>query len=114
MKTVYVVKDIYYQNLGGYDPDDEWSRDSTSQDVYLRGWSFDRPSADYESVDLEFTPKKSDTLYALCVSYDTGDSFGRDDGQLEVVHLFRDEDDVRVPCVAAGAALVDGTFVDEA
>lgn len=90
MTDIYILQDIHYQNLGGYDPDDSWSRNSTREDVTLKGWSLERPSGDWDSVTVEFTPDLHETLYALCVSYDTGDSFGRDEGKLEVVHLFRD------------------------
>jgi hypothetical protein len=120
MTDIYVVQDINYENLGGYDPDDEWTRDSTAQYVSLVGWSEDKPDYhryDYELVAVEFEPKRQDTLYALCISYDTGDSFGCDEGKHEVVHLFRNkgvaEDNLKAlgDLYSKGGDLSGGEFV---
>ena len=93
MTDIYVLQDIQFENLGGYRPDDEWSRDSTAQHIDLKGWSLSKPGhCDYDVVTVDYTPNENDTLYALCVSYNTGDSFGTDDGRLEVVHLFRNKE----------------------
>lgn len=77
MHTVYIEFDTYTHSTGGYDPDDSWSRDSTSSTWEVIGYTTEEPkyarySASVSSVD--------GNIYAVVVDYGTGDSFGHDDG----------------------------------
>lgn len=83
MRYFTVEKKTYCENLGGWDADDEWSRDSTHEHHDIlgikevkKGAHFDLPLEDGEGP-----------IYLLYAIYDAGDSFGRDEGQFEAVML---------------------------
>lgn len=75
--------DCYSHSTGGYDPEDSWSRDSTSTT-----WSAPtsckivtdtaRYGSEYDEVPD--TVKPGDTIYMVWVQWSSGDSFGQDDG----------------------------------
>ena len=69
-------------NLGGFDPEDSWSRDSTSQHHEILGIE-EVPEGGYSDLVAD----DEGPYYLLYVIYNTGDSFGRDDGQIEFVFL---------------------------
>ena len=86
MKNIKLDINTHRENLGGQVDDDEWSRDSTSTDVYIgdmfeitKGWS------ELES-DIDF--QKDKDYYLVWATYTTGDSFGRDSGNYEIIELF--------------------------
>lgn len=75
----------YSHSTGGYDPDDSWSRDSTSTT-----WTApsqcrilnDEPRGyiSYEIDEVPDTVKRGDTIYMTWIQWSSGDSFGHDDG----------------------------------
>ena len=80
---IEVINDSYIEHNGGYDPDDEWSRDSTTTTNDIRGIKIG-------SYDLasHFKPIKGEKYYLLYAEYNTGDSFGYDDGVIEYIGLY--------------------------
>lgn len=57
-------------------PDDEWSRDSTTSSHSVDGISL---ASEYPDVTACFPVKDGDTIYLLYAVYSTGDSFGHDE-----------------------------------
>jgi hypothetical protein len=93
MKIV-VGADVEVQNIGGADPDDSWSRDSTSG--YVSNVTA-REAKDFEvgkfqwyteSWDGELDVSVGDTIYAVVADYETGDTFGRDGGNAQILDVF--------------------------
>lgn len=94
--------DTYTENLGGYDPNDEWSRDSSRRDnTLVSATALDQkevlayalvhghaPSCD---VVCGADVHKGDTVFIVWAEYTTGDSFGTDHGYVELVAAFVDE-----------------------
>lgn len=81
----------YTENLGGYDPEYRWSRDSTHTENTVTGISIPRKSYD-KDLCVDFEVKEGVTYYLLWADYETGDSFGRDSGQTEWVALYESKD----------------------
>ena len=69
------------------DPDDPWSRSSTSQENYIEGIAL--LQGRYGDLYVPFKPVHDQDYYLVSVVYSTGDSFGTDDGQIEFVDLFQ-------------------------
>lgn len=84
-----VKTDGYIENIGGYDPDDEWSRDSTAGETYPVSLKEVSRNSYFDLV--VDAPKDTTEFYIVYVQYKTGDSFGRDGGQLECVSLHTDK-----------------------
>jgi len=80
MTTIYVKHNSYTENCGGYDPEDEWSRDSTST-----SWSFNGVGILRENQIEDITivcdhVEEGQKVFVTVAVWDTGDSFGWDDG----------------------------------
>ena len=75
-------------DIGGYDPDDKWSRESTSTENTIRGIKLVKPK-DYWDVIADFDVTKEDT-WLLFAEYESGDSFGYDSGNIEFIGLYND------------------------
>lgn len=85
------------------DPDDEWSRDSSDGRVtnvwasILADW--DEAQSYYWSSDSLAKEigdvKDGDTIYAVVADYSTGDTFGRDGGQAQVLEVFTDHEEAK-------------------
>lgn len=69
------------------DPDDEWSKESTYESHSIRG--IETGPNCYE-LKVEFPVLPNTPYYLLYYNYSTGDSFGRDEGKIEFVGLYRD------------------------
>lgn len=87
MKYFRVAYDEHVYSTGGYDPDDEWTRDSTETNITVNG-VVEVNDKVYSDLYLEDGPV--DRLYMVWCRYETGDSFGRDTGKAEWVSLHRD------------------------
>lgn len=76
------------------DPDDEWDRDNTARDIT-------DVTAVYKELDddrYDIYPsnaKNGDVVYVVIAVYDTGDTFGHDDGMVEVLNVFDNESEAR-------------------
>lgn len=97
-----VLIDKYYNNRGGYDPDDSWSRDSGHYDnTFCGAYSMKSPAALAESIKSGYIEDPDvvvgadvnvgDAVYIVWAEYGTGDSFGHDGGNVEFIAGFIDE-----------------------
>lgn len=91
MTKIYIQNDSWTENLGGYDPDDEWTRDSTSTDHNVKGIEIVTSKNGYGHLEAHYDVAEKGYGYLLYVVYSTGDTFGRDDGQIEYIGLYDDE-----------------------
>jgi hypothetical protein len=88
MKTeIVIINDSYGGTSRQHDPDDRWDRDDTYVEHSIKGFRIAKKS-DYRDLVASFKPKKDKPYYLLYGVYDTGDSFGRDTGQLEFFDLY--------------------------
>lgn len=90
--TTYIKFDVsvYRWSTGGYDPDDEWSRDSTDGVVSIIGATITSKDG-YDTLGTDAELKKGDTIYLVWAQYSTGDTFGNDGGQYELLEVHTDK-----------------------
>ena len=86
---INVIDDEHTEVTVEGNPDDRWSRDSTSTSHYIRGIQI-HPS--YGEVECSFEVERGIDYYLLYYTYGTGDSFGSDSGKIEFVALYNDEE----------------------
>lgn len=67
-------------NIGGEDPEDPWSRDSTEGDYYVKSVHLSGGMRDEYETPGDETIEVGDTVYVAYVVYTTGDTFGSDGG----------------------------------
>lgn len=72
------------------DANDRWDHDDTAQDHTINGVHV-VGAEQYHDLAIDFEPDGT-ACYLLYVIYDTGDSFGRDDGRIEFIGLYRDRE----------------------
>lgn len=77
MKKVTIYGQKHVTNTGGYDPEDSWSRNSSSTDWMVMGCGEFVPNRYCAFDDIE-TDLTGD-LYAVYVIHSGGDSFGHDE-----------------------------------
>jgi hypothetical protein len=91
MKTVHIYGNRSEENVGGYNPEDEWSRDSSRTHWGIRGVSDVFPARYSSFASLE--TNHTGTLYALYAIHSTGDSFGHDEcSQFDIIWIFNDKE----------------------
>ena len=88
MVNVRII-DETYGGVSREATEDEWDRDDTYTDHNIQGFRAVKEK-DYYDLSVGFDVKKYKHYYLVYVIYDTGDSFGRDDGQIEFVGLYQD------------------------
>lgn len=76
-------------STGGYDPEDSWSRDSTDGTVDIRG-AVKVKEDGYDTLAIEKDVSVGDVVCLVWAQYSTGDSFGRDGGQYELLEVVAD------------------------
>lgn len=83
-------------STGGRDPEDSWSRDSSDGEVSIKS-AIKVPEDGYEVLAVEQDVAIGTVVYLVWAQYTTGDSFGSDGGQYELleVHLNRDDAEKR-------------------
>jgi hypothetical protein len=98
MKNVYVIDNVFYRESDFCDEDSSFSRPNTREDHSIVGLSLNKPDlnassiTNYELIPVDIEVKRGVKYYLVYASYDTGDSFGYDTGQLDVIFLYEDED----------------------
>jgi hypothetical protein len=81
MNKLYVESRSYTYSTGGYDPSDKWSRDSTSTDWEFGSVKPVRGGAVYDiTIDWDGEVDKGTKVFVTVAVWNTGDSFGNDDG----------------------------------
>lgn len=74
------------------DRNDDWDRDDTYTDHTINGISLSQGNSfSYESMMACFRPTPGEVYYLVYANYDTGDTFGRDQGNIDFVDLYTDE-----------------------
>ena len=92
MKKIFIYGTKHTANLGGRDPEDRWTRDSTETSWSVVGASEKVPSA-YDPFDDIETGLESGKGYALYMIHSSGDSFGHDGGAyFEFVWIFESKE----------------------
>lgn len=90
MSYVYPIYSIDRFVTRNCDPNDEWDRDDTAASIDILGIRVSTTNG-YGSIPVDFEIDPAKTYYLLWADYDTGDSFGRDGNQLEIIDLFETE-----------------------
>lgn len=95
--TLFKVQyNSYRSETSEVDPDDEWSRASTSTDYSINGISLVEEkdkSFDCSGAFVPFVDSNLETVYLVTVVYSTGDSFGNDKGYgIEFIKVFKTEE----------------------
>jgi len=86
--SIEVLADSYCDVTREADPEDSWSRESTSWDVTGLRLVGDHG---YHTVEVGFEPKKGKVYHLLFAVYSTGDSFGHDEGRcFEAIGVYKD------------------------
>lgn len=78
--------DQHSWNIGGHDPDDEWSRDSYDGSVSVTGVQLSKVDG-YDTLGSEYNYGVGDVCYLVWAQYSTGDTFGRNGGQYELLEV---------------------------
>lgn len=94
MTEVYVGFESH-TDYSDYDSTDDWDRPNTS--LYVSNWfakvahkDTGNPYGYYHSTFEVEDVNAGDTVHIVYVEYDTGDTFGRDSGQVIILDVFRD------------------------
>lgn len=95
VKKIVIDFDSDTYSTGGYDPEDEWSRDSTSTTWTAPSYcKIIKGDERHYVSDTELVPASvqvGDTIFMVWVQYSTGDSFGYDSGYShEIIGLYKD------------------------
>jgi hypothetical protein len=85
--TIYLNYYSYNYVTEAADPTDSWDRDNTDTDNTLTSVNFSNVN-NGQSLAIPFTPKGGKDIYIVWAEYSTGDSFGHDGGQFEVIDAF--------------------------
>lgn len=92
---IHADYDNFVTNCGGSDPDDEWSRDSTSTTWSVNGLTVG--SGNYHGLYLDGEVSPGDQVWLVWAVWSDGDSFGHDaDARIDFVTVHRDEETARL------------------
>lgn len=88
MKKISIYGDHYSHSTGGYDPNDEWSRDSSHHhwDIKGAGEHVPKRCETFDSIETNVKGK----AFALYTIHSSGDSFGRDENAYFTLHWIFD------------------------
>jgi hypothetical protein len=79
-------------NIGGYDESDPWSRDSYSGDCWLNNVSI-VSTDEYDTIETLEDYAIGDEVFIVWAVYTTGDSFGTDGGNYELISAHKTYED---------------------
>jgi hypothetical protein len=88
----FIKLDVHVDSwsTGGYDPDDRWSRNSTNGNVSIMN-AYVTKEDGYNVLPSKVNVEAGDQIYVVWAQYSTGDSFGSDGGQYEILEIAYDE-----------------------
>lgn len=90
MTTVYFnTKEHNYTIREPYH-DDDWDRGVHGCDITLLDARLTAPRYPYENADTEEVIEPGDVLFVVKVTYSTGDTFGRNDGCVDIPFVSKD------------------------
>ena len=99
----HVTRDAY--------PDDSWDRGDTAADICIHAIEI-VPERMYRDITVPFEVLRGKKYYLLWADYDTGDSFGRDENQVEFIDLFETVEDANTARDALlGVKGYNGTYI---
>lgn len=75
------------------DPDQEWDGDDLAHYYSVEGWTAQNKDSYGTTFPMEGKIDKNKTYWLVYVIYSTGDSFHRESGCFEAVHVFEDAND---------------------
>ena len=88
---IKVLSSCCTTNLGGHNPNNKWSRNSTSSDWSVHGIEEVTSKNAYYDIETEFDLEKEVEYYLVYAVYTTGDSFGYDKhGSIEYIGIYKD------------------------
>ena len=93
---IKIVVETTVHNVGGEDPEDSWSRDSTEghvDNVYAIETEEESRESYYDDPIKDIDVDYGDSVYAVVVDYESGDTFGRDGGYYQVIDVFDNSED---------------------
>lgn len=87
---LYVPVTTYTTNLGGSDPDSEWTCDSYSDDNYMPNEAFIVDKIVFADIVVGAVVKPGDMVHVLWCEYSTGSSFHHHSGKYSLIAGFID------------------------
>lgn len=91
---IKVIKEVNYYTIQEPDPNDSWDRGESGENHYIRGIQI-VSEKDYHDLVVNFPIQKNETYFLVLVNYNTGNSFGRTNGKVEFIDLFKTEGKAR-------------------
>jgi len=91
MTNISIVTDYEKRITRRADRNDAYDRDDTATDHTIMGFEVVGDDS-YKDFSVSFNPVPDRDYYLLMVIYDTGDSFGRDAGQLSLIDLYENQE----------------------
>jgi hypothetical protein len=91
MNFVKVLKDSYTEVTREADPEDELDEDSTFTTTVFNGLSLVGKN-EYSDIAVSFNLEEEKDYFLVVASYTRGDSFSEDEGVIEFVDLYKDEE----------------------
>jgi hypothetical protein len=88
MVKIQIIDNDYTEITQRADSDDKWDRDNTYTSHDIQG--IKKANIGYD-LDTEFDVYPDIDYYLVYAIYDTGDSFGSDEGQIQFIFLYLDE-----------------------
>lgn len=90
--NIAVRTDSYQSVTRHRDPDNEWDADDIYNNISVKGVEVVNENQHYD-FPVSFEPRPDQTYYLVAVTYDTGDSFHREEGVMEFVSMFQNGKD---------------------
>jgi len=84
---IRIIDETYHEITREADPDERWDGDDSYTSHSIRGYKV-VGKKDYYDVALKNDPVEGQPLWLLFVNYDTGNSFQREEGEIEFVDVF--------------------------
>lgn len=87
---ITIVDDVHTGTTREPD-DDGWDRGNSVEYHNITGFYVSEENMSFD-LSIPFTPKKDTPYYLVYIDYNTGDSFGHDEGLVRFVELFQSEE----------------------
>ena len=86
---IKIIDNVHY-GVSREATEDQWDRDDTYEDHNIEGIEVPKSKNAYYDLEVGFDILHGVDYYLLYGIYNTGDSFGHDDGRIEFVDLYED------------------------